>query len=165
VKVLSVVGNRPQFIKSAAVSEAFLAVGVDEVVVHTGQHWDNAMSEIFFAELGLAEPAHRLDLRTADPGTIRPGIAESIAAESPDLVVVFGDTNTTLAGAQAAVAAGVPVAHVESGLRSGDLRCRRAQPHRGRQDRRRALRSRRALGGERCATRRSKARYVVGDDG
>lgn len=119
--MLTIVGNRPQFIKSALLSEAFLAAGVDEVVLHTGQHWDDVMSEVFFAELGLAEPAHRLDLRTADPEAIRPGVVDAIGRESPGLVVVFGDTNTTLAGAQAGVAAGVPVAHVESGLRSGDL--------------------------------------------
>ena len=119
--VLSIVGNRPQFIKSAPLSEAFRAAGIDEVVVHTGQHWDDAMSAVFFAELGLAEPAHRLDLRTADPQAIRPGIAAAIATEAPDLVIVLGDTNTTLAGALAGVEAGVPVAHVEAGLRSGDL--------------------------------------------
>ena len=121
MRILSVVGNRPQFIKSAAVSEALLAAGVDETVVHTGQHWDEAMSEVFFTELGLAEPGHRLDLRTADPEAIRPGIAATIGKERPELVLVFGDTNTTLAGAQASVEEGVPVAHVEAGLRSGDL--------------------------------------------
>jgi UDP-N-acetylglucosamine 2-epimerase (non-hydrolysing)/UDP-GlcNAc3NAcA epimerase len=121
VRVLSIVGNRPQFIKSALLSEALRAADVDEVVVHTGQHWDDAMSEVFFAELGLAEPAHRLDLRTADPDAIRPKIVEAIGTESTDLIVVFGDTNTTLAGARAGVEAGVPIAHVEAGLRSGDL--------------------------------------------
>jgi UDP-N-acetylglucosamine 2-epimerase len=121
VRVLSIVGNRPQFIKSAPLSEAFLAAGVDEVVVHTGQHWDDAMSEVFFAELGLPEPAHRLDLRTADPEAIRPAIVEAIRTESPALVLVLGDTNTTLAGAHAGLETGVPVAHVEAGLRSGDL--------------------------------------------
>jgi UDP-GlcNAc3NAcA epimerase len=121
VRVLSVVGNRPQFIKSAPLSEALRAAGVDETVVHTGQHWDEAMSEVFFAELELAEPAHRLDLRTADPEAIRPGIVAAIGEERPGLVVVFGDTNTTLAGARAGAEAGILVAHVEAGLRSGDL--------------------------------------------
>lgn len=118
--VLSVIGNRPQFIKSAALSEALRAAGIEETVVHTGQHWDGTMSEVFFSELGLAEPGHRLDLRTANPDAIRPAIGAAITAEQPGLVIVLGDTNTTLAGAQAAVQADVPVAHVEAGLRSGD---------------------------------------------
>jgi UDP-GlcNAc3NAcA epimerase len=67
VKVLSVVGNRPQFIKSGPVSEALRAAGADEVVLHTGQHWDRELSEVFFEELGLPAPAYRLDLHTADP--------------------------------------------------------------------------------------------------
>jgi UDP-GlcNAc3NAcA epimerase len=121
VKVLSVVGNRPQFIKSGPVSEALREAGIDEVVLHTGQHWDRELSEVFFEELGLPAPAYRLELRTADPEAMRPGIAEAIASERPDWVLVYGDTNSTLAGAEAAVAAGVPVAHVEAGLRSGDL--------------------------------------------
>jgi UDP-GlcNAc3NAcA epimerase len=121
VKVLSVVGNRPQFIKSAPLSLALHGAGIDETVVHTGQHYDDALSAIFYAELGLAEPRYRLDLRTADPATMRPGIATALGRERPDWVLVYGDTNSTLAGAEAAVAASVPVAHVEAGLRSGDL--------------------------------------------
>jgi UDP-N-acetylglucosamine 2-epimerase len=91
------------------------------VVVHTGQHWDRELSEVFFEELGLPAPAYRLDLHTADPAAMRPGIAEAIERERPAWVLVYGDTNSTLAGAEAAVGAGVPVAHVEAGLRSGDL--------------------------------------------
>jgi UDP-N-acetylglucosamine 2-epimerase len=121
VKIISVVGNRPQFIKSGPVSEAVRAAEIDEVVVHTGQHWDSDLSDVFFEELGLPAPAYRLDLHTADPEVMRPGIAEAIERERPDWVLVYGDTNSTLAGAEAAVAAGVPVAHVEAGLRSGDL--------------------------------------------
>jgi UDP-N-acetylglucosamine 2-epimerase len=121
VKVLSVVGNRPQFIKSGPVSEALRAAGIDEVVLHTGQHWDRALSDVFFEELGLPEPRYRLDLHTADPGAMRPGIADALAHERPDWALVYGDTNSTLAGAEAAVAGGVAVAHVEAGLRSGDL--------------------------------------------
>ncbi|MDX6466280.1 MAG: UDP-GlcNAc3NAcA epimerase [Gaiellaceae bacterium] len=121
MKVLSVVGNRPQFIKSGPVSEALRAVGIDEVVLHTGQHWDRALSDVFFEELGLPEPRYRLDLHTADPGAMRPGIADALAHERPDWALVYGDTNSTLAGAEAAVAGGVAVAHVEAGLRSGDL--------------------------------------------
>jgi len=119
VKVLTVVGNRPQFIKSAPLSLALRDAGIEEVVLHTGQHWDRELSQVFFDELGLAEPAYRLDLHTADPGAMRPGIRAAVEAERPDWVIVLGDTNTTLAGAQAAE--GKPVAHVEAGLRSGDL--------------------------------------------
>jgi UDP-GlcNAc3NAcA epimerase len=121
VKILSVVGNRPQFIKSGPVSEALRAAGVDEVVLHTGQHWDRELSEVFFEELGLPAPAYRLDLHTADPDAMRPQIFDAVERERPDWVLVYGDTNSTLAGAEAAVAAGVAVAHVEAGLRSGDL--------------------------------------------
>ncbi|HEY5058156.1 MAG TPA: UDP-N-acetylglucosamine 2-epimerase (non-hydrolyzing) [Gaiellaceae bacterium] len=121
MKVLSVVGNRPQFIKSGPVSVALRGAGIDEVVLHTGQHWDRELSEVFFEELGLPEPAYRLDLHTADPEAMRPGIADALARERPDWALVYGDTNSTLAGAEAAVDAGTPVAHVEAGLRSGDL--------------------------------------------
>ena len=119
MRVLSVVGNRPQFIKSGPLSLALRAAGIDEVVLHTGQHWDAEMSAVFFEELGLPEPAYRLDLRTANVDAMRPLIAEAVARERPDWVLVYGDTNSTLAGAEAA--AGVPVAHVEAGLRSFDL--------------------------------------------
>jgi len=114
-----VVGNRPQFIKSGPVSVALLAAGLDEVVLHTGQHWDAAMSAVFFEELGLPEPAYRLDLRTADSAAMEPAIRSAVEAERPDWVLVYGDTNSTLAGAEAS--GGTPVAHVEAGLRSGDL--------------------------------------------
>ncbi len=120
MRVLSVVGNRPQFIKSAPLSAALRDAGIDEVVLHTGQHYDRELSQVFFDELGLAAP-ERLDLRTADVETMEAPIEAAIRARSPDAVVVFGDTNSTLAGARAARAAGLPVAHVEAGLRSGDL--------------------------------------------
>ena len=88
-------------------------------MLHTGQHYDRELSDVFFEELGLSEPAYRLDLHSADPDTMRPGIASAVERELPDWVLVYGDTNSTLAGAEAAGA--VPVAHVEAGLRSGDL--------------------------------------------
>ena len=113
------VGNRPQFIKSGPVSLALRAAGLDEVVLHTGQHWDAEMSAVFYEELELPEPAYRLDLHTADPEAMRPGIAAAVDRARPDWVLVYGDTNSTLAGAEAA--GGVPVAHVEAGLRSFDL--------------------------------------------
>jgi len=121
VRVLSVVGNRPQFIKSGSVSVALREAGIHEVVLHTGQHWDRELSDVFFEELSLPEPAYRLDLHTADPAAMRPGIAAALGRERPDWTLVYGDTNSTLAGAEASVAADTPVAHVEAGLRSGDL--------------------------------------------
>jgi UDP-GlcNAc3NAcA epimerase len=121
MKVLSVVGNRPQFIKSGPVSAALRAAGVEEVGLHTGQHWDPELSDVFYEELGLPEARYRLDLHTADAATMRPAIAAAITQERPDWTLVFGDTNSTLAGTEAAGDAGIPVAHVEAGLRSGDL--------------------------------------------
>jgi UDP-GlcNAc3NAcA epimerase len=119
VKVLSVVGNRPQFIKSGPLSVALRGRGIREVVVHTGQHYDRELSEVFFEELELPPPAYSLDLQTADTERLAPAIAGAVDAERPDWVLVYGDTNSTLAGARAA--GRTPVAHVEAGLRSGDL--------------------------------------------
>jgi UDP-N-acetylglucosamine 2-epimerase len=121
VKILSVVGNRPQFVKSAPLSLALREVEIDEVVVHTGQHYDRGLSQVFFEELGLPEPGYQLGLHTADPDEMTPHVVRAIEAESPDLVLVYGDTNSTLAGARASVATSIPLVHVEAGLRSGDL--------------------------------------------
>src|ERR671939_1074006 len=120
MRVLSVVGNRPQFIKSAPLSLALRARGIDEVVLHPGQHYDRELSQIFFDELGLGEPRYRLEAHTADPDAMTPGIADALRAEQPDWVLVYGDTNSTLAGARAAASAAVPLAHVEAGLPRGD---------------------------------------------
>lgn len=119
MRVLSVVGNRPQFIKSAPLSVALREAGIEEVVLHSGQHWDPAMSQVFFDELSIPEPAHRLDLRTSDIDALTGPIRDVVEQEKPDWVLVFGDTNTTVAGARAA--GDTPVAHVEAGLRSFDL--------------------------------------------
>jgi UDP-N-acetylglucosamine 2-epimerase len=119
MRVLTVVGNRPQFVKSAPLSAALRETGIEEIVLHTGQHYDREMSEIFFEELGLGEPRYRLGLATAETSAMVPGIREAVAAERPDWVVVLGDTNSTLAGAEAA--GETPIAHVEAGLRSFDL--------------------------------------------
>jgi UDP-GlcNAc3NAcA epimerase len=121
MKVASVVGNRPQFIKAAPTSLALRDAGLDEVVIHTGQHYDHELSQVFFEELGLAEPRYRLDLRTADPEVMQPRIEACLSEERPDWVLVYGDTNSTLAGALAADDLELPLAHVEAGLRSGDL--------------------------------------------
>jgi UDP-GlcNAc3NAcA epimerase len=125
VRILSVVGNRPQFVKSAPLSLALREHGVEEVVLHTGQHYDRELSQVFFEELGLDSPAYRLD---AGSGThaeqvarMLPGIESAALEERPDWVVVLGDTNSTLAGALAGAKAGFRVAHVEAGLRSFDL--------------------------------------------
>src|SRR5215467_4743892 len=102
MKVFSVIGNRPQFVKAAPTSVALRERGIDEVVVHTGQHYDRELSQIFFEELGLDEPRYALDLRTADTAEMRAAIAPALDGEQPDWVLVYGDTNSTLAGALAA---------------------------------------------------------------
>jgi UDP-N-acetylglucosamine 2-epimerase len=123
VKILSVVGNRPQFVKSGPVSLA-LARRAHEVVLHTGQHYDRELSEVFFDELGLAPPAYRLEAGSGShaeqTARMLPGLEAAMLAETPHAVLVYGDTNSTLAGALAAAKIGVPVAHVEAGLRSFD---------------------------------------------
>jgi UDP-N-acetylglucosamine 2-epimerase len=123
VKVLTVIGNRPQFIKAAAVSPPLRRVH-EEVLVHTGQHFDDRLSAIFFAELGLPAPERELGiaLGSASSQTARmlAALEPVLSEEAPDVVLVYGDTNSTLAGALAAAQAGVPVAHVEAGMRSFD---------------------------------------------
>ncbi|MGH3007791.1 MAG: non-hydrolyzing UDP-N-acetylglucosamine 2-epimerase [Gaiellaceae bacterium] len=121
MKVLTVVGNRPQFIKSGPLSAALAAAGIEEIGLHTGQHWDPELSDVFYDELGLPEPRYRLDLHTADAEAMRPKIGAALEREKPHWTLVFGDTNSTRAGTEAAGGAGIPVAHVEAGLRSGDL--------------------------------------------
>ena len=127
LKVLSVVGARPQFIKAAAVSRALRAAsGVREVLVHTGQHFDGNMSDVFFSELGLAAPDHNLGIGNLSHGAMTGRMLESVEQvlleEAPDWVMVYGDTNSTLAGALAAAKLHIPVAHVEAGLRSFNRR-------------------------------------------
>lgn len=122
-QVVTIVGARPQFIKAAVVSKALAArTDVTERLLHTGQHYDERMSDIFFAELGLAAPAWHLGIGSgahgAQTGRMLEAIETVLVAEAPDVVVVYGDTNSTLAGALAAAKLGIPVAHVEAGLRS-----------------------------------------------
>jgi UDP-GlcNAc3NAcA epimerase len=123
MRVLTVVGNRPQFVKAAAVSHRLREVA-EEVLVHTGQHYDEALSQVFFEELALPAPEHRLDLgggsNTAQTARMLAALEPLLAAERPDVVLVYGDTNSTLAGALAAAQAQIPVAHVEAGMRSHD---------------------------------------------
>jgi UDP-N-acetylglucosamine 2-epimerase (non-hydrolysing)/UDP-GlcNAc3NAcA epimerase len=122
-KVLTVIGNRPQFIKAAAVSRPLRDLA-EEVLVHTGQHYDDALSKVFFDELRLPRPEHRLELgggsNTDQTARMLAALEPLLARERPALVLVYGDTNSTLAGALAAAQAGVPVAHVEAGMRSYD---------------------------------------------
>jgi UDP-N-acetylglucosamine 2-epimerase (non-hydrolysing)/UDP-GlcNAc3NAcA epimerase len=122
-RVLTVIGNRPQFIKAAAVSGPLRDVA-EEVLVHTGQHYDDALSKVFFDELGLPRPEHRLELgggsNTAQTSRMLAALEPLLEQERPALVLVYGDTNSTLAGALAAAQAGIPVAHVEAGMRSYD---------------------------------------------
>ena len=124
MKVLTVVGNRPQFIKAAAVS-GLLRKTATEVLVHTGQHYDDALSRVFFSELGLPRPDRELGLgggsNSAQTARMLAALEQAIAELAPDAVLVYGDTNSTLAGALAATALELPLAHVEAGLRSGDL--------------------------------------------
>jgi UDP-N-acetylglucosamine 2-epimerase len=123
VRILSVVGTRPQLIKAAALQPALRARHV-EVFVDTGQHWDDAMAGAFFDELGLARPDHSLGVggggQADQVGRMLVALDPVVAAESPDAILVYGDTNSTLAGSLAGAALGIPVAHVEAGLRSFD---------------------------------------------
>ena len=125
MKVLTVVGARPQFIKAAVLSR-ILRVEHSEVMVHTGQHYDQNMSQVFFDELGIPAPAYNLSIGSgqhgAQTGSMLTGIEKIILDERPDWVLVYGDTNSTLAGALAAAKMHVPVAHVEAGLRSYNRR-------------------------------------------
>ena len=122
MKVLTVVGARPQFIKAAVVSRAFDKAGVREIVVHTGQHFDASMSDILFTDLEMKKPDHNLAVggggHAYNTGRAMEGIEQIVAAEKPDAVLVYGDTDSTLAGALIAAKAGVALAHVEAGLRS-----------------------------------------------
>jgi UDP-GlcNAc3NAcA epimerase len=126
VKILTILGARPQFIKASVVTAAFSQrLGIEEVVVHTGQHFDANMSDVFFAELGMPVPRHQLDIHGGNHGEMTglmlAGIERVMLEERPDVALVYGDTNSTLAGALAAAKLHIPVAHVEAGLRSFNM--------------------------------------------
>ena len=121
--IATIVGARPQFIKVAPVSKALAETGeVTEILIHTGQHHDAGMSDIFFDELGIAAPDHNLDIHGGGHGQMTGAMLQKVEPVleqvEPDVVLIYGDTNSTLAGALAAAKLHIPVAHVEAGLRS-----------------------------------------------
>ena len=126
MRILTVLGARPQFIKASVVSHAIKSnPNLEEIVVHTGQHFDANMSDVFFAELGMNKPNYFLDIHGGSHGAMTGRMLEAVEAvmlkEKPDVVLVYGDTNSTLAGALAAAKLHIPVAHVEAGLRSFNM--------------------------------------------
>lgn len=127
MKVLTVIGARPQFVKAAALSREFAKhKNVQEIIVHTGQHFDVNMSDIFFEEMEIPKPKYHLDINSvghgAMTGRMLEGIEKVLLEESPDLLLVYGDTNSTIAGALAAKKLQIKVAHVEAGLRSFNMK-------------------------------------------
>lgn len=125
-KILTVIGARPQFIKASVVSKAIQQSNyLTEVLVHTGQHFDSNMSDIFFNQLGIPRPNYQLDIHGGNHGDMTGRmlieIEQILSTEKPDLLMVYGDTNSTLAGALAAAKLHIPVAHIEAGLRSFNM--------------------------------------------
>ncbi|MCR9154877.1 MAG: UDP-N-acetylglucosamine 2-epimerase (non-hydrolyzing) [Bacteroidetes bacterium] len=122
MKVISIIGARPQFIKAAPLSHALKKQGIEELIIHTGQHYDPLMSQAFFDELSIPEPKYNLNISQLSHGAMTGRMLEAIETvllkEEPEMVIVFGDTNSTLAGALAAKKIGIPIAHIESGMRS-----------------------------------------------
>lgn len=127
MKIATIVGARPQFIKAATISRAISGQsGISEVLIHTGQHFDNNMSDVFFSELDIRKPDHHLGIgggtHGENTGRMLEAIEKVLMAEKPDWTLVYGDTDSTLAGALAAVKLHIPLAHVEAGLRSFNRR-------------------------------------------
>lgn len=124
-KIITVVGARPQFIKAATLSRQFQLSGIEELIIHTGQHFDNNMSTVFFEEMEIPKPAYQLDIHClthgAMTGRMLEGVEEILLKEKPDGLLVYGDTNSTLAGALAASKLHIPLIHVEAGLRSFNM--------------------------------------------
>ena len=131
MKIVTIVGARPQFVKAAVVSRAikrhnnnYFQEKIEEIIIHTGQHYDNNMSDIFFREMQIPEPKYQLGISGITHGAMTGQMLEAIETvlmkEKPEIVLVYGDTNSTLAGALAAAKINIPVAHVEGGLRNYD---------------------------------------------
>lgn len=122
MKILTIIGARPQFIKAVSVSEALKERGVEEFILHTGQHYDSQMSDIFFRELNLKSPDLNLHIQGRihgqQTGRMLEAIEQVLIQEKPDRVLVYGDTNSTLAGALASAKLHIPIDHIEAGLRS-----------------------------------------------
>jgi len=118
-KIVTVVGARPQFIKAAMLSRQFKLLGVNELIIHTGQHFETNMSDIFFEEMEIPKPAYHLDIHSLPHGAMT--VEKVLQFEKPDAVLVYGDTNSTLAGALAGAKLNIPVIHVEAGLRSYNM--------------------------------------------
>lgn len=127
-KIATVVGARPQFIKAGPVSRAFRDAGIEELLIHTGQHFDEGMSDVFFEQLGLSAPDHNLGISGGGHGDMTGrmliALEPVLTKAKPDGLLIYGDTNSTLAGALVAAKLGIPIFHVEAGLRS----FRRTQP-------------------------------------
>ncbi|HEY9083390.1 MAG TPA: UDP-N-acetylglucosamine 2-epimerase (non-hydrolyzing) [Vicingaceae bacterium] len=126
MKIITIVGARPQFVKAAALSREFEKhPGIEEIIVHTGQHFDDNMSEVFFREMEIPKPKYNLNINSVGHGAMTGRMLEAIEQilldEKPDLLLVYGDTNSTIAGALAAKKLHIKVAHVEAGLRSFNM--------------------------------------------
>jgi UDP-GlcNAc3NAcA epimerase len=126
MKIVTILGARPQFVKAATVSRELKKSGIQEVLVHTGQHFDANMSQVFFDEMDIPHPHYNLEIsglqHGAMTGRMLEKIEEVLVKERPDHVLVYGDTNSTLAGALAASKLHIPVAHIEAGLRSFEMK-------------------------------------------
>jgi len=124
-KITTIIGARPQFVKAATLSRQFTLCGIEEQIIHTGQHFDANMSEVFFEEMEIPRPAYQLDIHGvshgAMTGRMMEGVEQILLNDKPDGVLVYGDTNSTLAGALAAAKLHIPVIHVEAGLRSFNM--------------------------------------------